>query len=175
MDSKRTQSVNTHSIILDVHAVKQITLKLSFQSSHYLGCQGKVDAEFQNEVKILIHIITEDRIRHANGPVHALPSIPLHKYSGYWMFSVFGWFSDPYCRLFCLPSKYCNTEGQMNRPGQGWPLQNGSAEWLDLTGLRIRHCSFQYQFRVNRTNQVTLLSHGNSERKYLYIFTYENY
>ena len=34
--------------------------------------------EFQNEVKTLIPIITENRIMCANGPVHALPSIPLH-------------------------------------------------------------------------------------------------
>ena len=32
---KRTQSGNIHSIILDVHAVKQSMLKLSFQSSQY--------------------------------------------------------------------------------------------------------------------------------------------
>ena len=39
----------------------------------YLGCQGKVGVEFQNKVKTLIHNLTENRIRHASGPVHALP------------------------------------------------------------------------------------------------------
>ena len=51
---------------------------LTLSSNLYLGCQGKVDVEFQNEVKILVHIITENRNRHASGPVHALPLIPLH-------------------------------------------------------------------------------------------------
>ena len=37
-----------------------------------LGCQGKVDVVFQNEVKILIHIIKENRIRHTSGPVQTL-------------------------------------------------------------------------------------------------------
>ena len=51
---------------------------LTLSSNFYLGCQVKVDVEFQNEVKILVHIITENRNRHASGPVHALPLIPLH-------------------------------------------------------------------------------------------------
>ena len=42
-----------------------------------LGLQGKVDVEFQNEVKTLIQIVTENRNRHASGFVHALPSIQL--------------------------------------------------------------------------------------------------
>ena len=44
----------------------------------YLGCQGKVDVEFQNKVKTRIHIIAENRNRRASGPVPSLPSLPLH-------------------------------------------------------------------------------------------------
>ena len=40
-----------------------------------------MDVELQNEVKTLIHIITENRNRQASGPVHTLPSILLHEYS----------------------------------------------------------------------------------------------
>ena len=39
----------------------------------------KVNVEFQNKVKTIILIIMENRSRRANGPVHALPSIPLHE------------------------------------------------------------------------------------------------
>ena len=38
----------------------------------YLGHQGRVDVKFQNEVKTLIHIITENRNRRASGPVHSI-------------------------------------------------------------------------------------------------------
>ena len=63
LDSKTySECGNIHSIILDVRAVKQSALKLSFQSSQrkldknltYLGSQWRL----QNEVKTLIHIIT---------------------------------------------------------------------------------------------------------------------
>ena len=37
-----------------------------------MGCQGKVDVEFQNEVKTLIHIITENRIQ-----VSKIPFVPV--------------------------------------------------------------------------------------------------
>ena len=34
-----------------------------------MGCQGRIDVEFQSEVKTIIHIITENRNRCARGPV----------------------------------------------------------------------------------------------------------
>ena len=43
---------------------------LTLSSDFYLGCQGKVNVEFQNKVKNLIHIIMENKIRHASGRVH---------------------------------------------------------------------------------------------------------
>ena len=39
---------------------------LTLSSNFYFGCQGKVDVEFQNKVKILIHIISENRNRHSS-------------------------------------------------------------------------------------------------------------
>ena len=51
---------------------------LTLSSDLYLGCQRKVDVEFQNKVKALIHIITENRVRRASGPVHSLLLKPLH-------------------------------------------------------------------------------------------------
>ena len=53
----------------------------------FLALQGRVDVKFQNKVKTLIHIITENRNRLASGPVHSLPSIPLHVY--YFLFFKF--------------------------------------------------------------------------------------
>ena len=52
---------------------------LTLSSDFYLGWQWKEDVEFQIEVRTLIHIATEIRIRHASGPVHSLPSIPLQR------------------------------------------------------------------------------------------------
>ena len=49
---------------------------LTLSSDFSFGCQGKVDVEFKNEVKTLIRIKTEKRIRRASGPVHSLPLIP---------------------------------------------------------------------------------------------------
>ena len=37
--------------------------------TYYLGRQGRVDVEFQTEVKTLIHIITANRNRRTTGPV----------------------------------------------------------------------------------------------------------
>ena len=45
---------------------------LTLSSDFYLGCQGKVDVVFQNEVKTLIHIITETRNRHASSHIHTI-------------------------------------------------------------------------------------------------------
>ena len=44
----------------------------------FLGLQGRVVVKFQNAFQTLIHIIMENSNRHASGPVHSLPSIPLH-------------------------------------------------------------------------------------------------
>ena len=49
-----------------------------------LGLEGRVDIEFRNEVKTLIHNITENRNRSASGPVQPLPSFPLHLYVLIW-------------------------------------------------------------------------------------------
>ena len=63
---KRIQSGNIHTIVLDVNAVKQSALKLSFQFS-----QRKLDKnvmlslllpENLSVVKTHIHVITENRI-----------------------------------------------------------------------------------------------------------------
>ena len=43
-----------------------------------LGLQGRVDDEFRNEVKTLIHNKRENRNRRASGPVQPLPLFPLH-------------------------------------------------------------------------------------------------
>ena len=45
---------------------------LTLSSDFYLGCQRKGDIEFWKEVLTLICNITENRNRHARGPVHAL-------------------------------------------------------------------------------------------------------
>ena len=45
----------------------------------FLELQGMVDVKFQIDAQTLIHIITENRNRHACGPVHSFPLILLHK------------------------------------------------------------------------------------------------
>ena len=64
---KRTQSGNIYSI-------------LNIFRLLFIGLQGRVDVKFQSEVKTLMHIITENRNRSANGPFHFFPLILLHKY-----------------------------------------------------------------------------------------------
>ena len=73
----------------------------------FLGPQGRVDVKIQSEVKTLTHIWTENRDRRASGPIHSIPSIPLHVYySRYFdelkplcfsqssrIFSILNWFS----------------------------------------------------------------------------------
>ena len=55
----------------EVFGLKNI-LRVGTSILQYLGCRGKVDVEFQNKVKTLIHIITENRNRRASGPVHSI-------------------------------------------------------------------------------------------------------
>ena len=50
----------------------------TFHSTLFLGLEGRVDIEFRNEVKTLIHNITENRNRHASGLVQLFPLFLLH-------------------------------------------------------------------------------------------------
>ena len=75
---KLTQSGNIHSILLDVYdgwqSAQNFPLKINCSTLLHLtvslfGKQDWVKTEFQIEVLTLIQNITENRTRHARGPV----------------------------------------------------------------------------------------------------------
>ena len=68
-----------YTIVIEMGNKNCLTLALDF----YLGLQGRVGVEYQNEALTLTQIITENGNRRASGPVHLIPLIPLHLYTLY--------------------------------------------------------------------------------------------